>query len=284
MTYKFLAGDLEEAAEAAKQFMRIEWGIPDSRILVEAGLADHIRAAPTLQAKAQDHHVLAIEISDNLYPPQLDGLLVDCNQDGFPVKLYMGVPASTQQTSGDVARLTSKGVGILVIDSKVRVVNSAVSLSLFGVRKPDPKRFPARYRQVVSGAYQTFLSGEPAQGCTCLYIQIEDITRRIAVKATKKGWWRSNAPKPPDADSPKTSLKVIARFISDYLSPTLARTKKLDGYLLDRVPGVVGHRNDHAHPTSTKALRKRNLELRTRFESATDLLADLIAAAAPLKV
>jgi hypothetical protein len=49
--------------------------------------------------------------------------------------------------------------------------------------------------------------------------------------------------------------------------------------LLARVLSVAPHRNDTGHKiTSLNQLIKRDTELKTRFESATDLLLELITA------
>jgi len=55
--------------------------------------------------------------------------------------------------------------------------------------------------------------------------------------------------------------------------------------LLARVLGITSHRNEAGHnPDSRPALIRRDREQRTRFETATDLLFDLINATKALRV
>jgi hypothetical protein len=54
---------------------------------------------------------------------------------------------------------------------------------------------------------------------------------------------------------------------------------------LAKIHGVTPHRNESGHkPRSEAELKKRDRELRTRFEAAVDLLRDLIVAVKPLRV
>ena len=63
------------------------------------------------------------------------------------------------------------------------------------------------------------------------------------------------------------------------------KCEKINDALLGRVLGLVPYRNEVGHkPKNVKDLTKRDARLRTRFESAIDVLAELVVAAAPLRV
>ncbi|MEA2165832.1 MAG: hypothetical protein QOK37_3959 [Thermoanaerobaculia bacterium] len=286
MKYNFLATYLEPAADVATNYLRETLGIPESKILIETEIAPNIRARPTLQARTKDHHIVCIEISDSVYPPQIDPMMVDCITAALPVHLYVGIPSETQLTAAEITQASKIGVGILTLGSAVHVAAPALSLSLIGVRDPVAKSFPPKHRQAITNAYQNFRTGDPSKGCSCVYDEIERLTRKIGSKAKRKNWWKASAAnvKIPDFDNEKFGLKLLARFISDHLDISVTRATGLDANLLDRVPAVVGHRNESAHPANSKAVIKRDRELRTRFETATDLFRDLVTAAAPLNV
>jgi hypothetical protein len=77
-----------------------------------------------------------------------------------------------------------------------------------------------------------------------MYDMIEDVTRRVCIKAAAKAWWR-NLPKAatvPDAANPKVPLQRIAKFLYDYFDPVAAGTPGLDGKF-ETVVGIIASRN-----------------------------------------
>jgi hypothetical protein len=285
MTYRFLTPPLHPVAEAVRKFLTEEWGIGSAKIAVEQPISDDVGIVPTLHAQERDHSLICIEVSETPYPPQLDSLVVDCLNAALPVKIYVAIPTRDNLPQKEIVRAGQRGVGVLVVGSDCKIMNRALNLSLTGVRKPDTSAFVQRHRKAVADAYVTFVQGDPAKGCADVYEEIEALARRIAVKVSSKNAWKASAPAPPNAADPRVSLNRIAKFLLDHFDPNVAKTPQLDHYLLGRVVGIVGHRNATAHkPASLKALKKRDAELRTRFETAIDVFRDLASAAAPLRV
>jgi hypothetical protein len=165
MTYKFLPLPLHPVADTARRYTRTEWGIIDSRVLIEEPIDGDIVPAPTLQAAARDHHTICIEVSESAYPTHLDSVIVSCLKRGLPVMMYVALLES-DLTTDDLKRAKEIGVGVLLVGTECVCFNGALSLSLVGVRNPEPRSWPAKYRQRISAAHQTFVSGDPAKGCS----------------------------------------------------------------------------------------------------------------------
>jgi hypothetical protein len=286
----FLSGPLRKLLPKVKKFFQTEWGISEMRIVVEKALEidPDVRARPTLQAKSGDHQTMCVEISDNPYPPQIDQLVVDCKNRLLPVKSYVAIPQDDKGVPQPMLKLLNEnGVGLILVGPSCKEIQPAMSLSLTGVRDPEPKSFPMRYRQCVTNAYKTFRFGDPAKGVLLIHEEIEDLTRRLCTKAEEKGWWRWIAKPPtapftppaiPPASNPKVSFAKIAKFLQDQFYEGLAKMPGMQK-VLDRVVAIVDYRNDGAHkPKTPAALKKRHAELRTRFESGVDLLRDLVKA------
>lgn len=284
MTYRILPTDLHPVADEATAFLRSEWGIAPSKIVVEREFHNEV-AVPTLHAVDRDHYIVAIEVSNSPYPPQLDAMVLDCSRLMLPVKLYVAMPEQGTIPQKELQRAKDNGVGVLIVNSAgCKQFERALSLSLVGAQN-RASEFPSKYRRDVSDAFTTFIQGDPSKACARVYDEIEAVGRRICVKATKKSWWKRGAPNPPDASNPKSPWKGIASFLTQYFDAGLANAPDLNGYLLTRVEGTVGHRNQSGHkPASLSALKKRDKDLRTRFEHGVSTLLELVKAAAPTRV
>ena len=167
-------------------------------------------------------------------------------------------------------------------DAGCNKIYEALALSLISVRPIHMKKYPAKYESALSDAEATFKNGSPAKGCSLIYDEIEGLSRAIAKKSKAKGYWRS----PRQGQRvPRTNLDIAPwQNVMEVLMERLdwQRCKCLKNSL-QRVVGVVPHRNESGHKPKTLAARiKRDSELRTRFEAAADLLFDLICACRPL--
>ncbi len=286
MTYRHLPEHLRSVAEAAKAFFRAERGV--SQFKVEEEFDKKVSYRPTLHANTRDHYFLCVEVLETPYKAVLDGFVLDCVSRCLPVKLYVAFPGDSEQKTykEDVDRARSNGVGALEISKKGdKIIHEAVSLSLFGLRPIDKKKFSPKYRSPIASAETAFRGGTPEKGCSLVYDEIEDLSRKIAKKTRSKGLWRSLKAdeKPPKIKLDKGPWARVMETLIEHLDyrkcPFLKRS------LLSRVLGVTAHRNETGHkPRTLKELMSRDGELRTRFEAAVDILVELIKAAKPLRV
>jgi hypothetical protein len=279
MAYRYLPENLHAVAEGIKVYFRDERGLANFQIEEEVDKSLDYR--PTLHTHTKDHHIVCVDVLESPYSPPLDSIVLDCVRKSLPIKLYVAFPENSgqQDYKKRVDRARGNGVGVLEVRANgVEMIHDALSLSLSGVRGIEPRRFPAKLRTDLARAESTFRSGSPVEGCLILYEELEALSRRIANKTRKKRLWKRI---PAGGKNPKikqnTPWQAVIEILMDHLNHK--KCPALPMPLLARVLSVVPHRNDTGHKiTSLKRLIKRDTELKTRFESATDLLFELIAA------
>jgi hypothetical protein len=286
MNFRHLPEPLRPSADAVVEYFEAERGI--RRFVEEAEIHAQL-ARPSLHSVANDHHFWCVEFSETTpYPGTLDRFVLDCMRLGLPIRLFVALPegSTSPDYNRDLNRAIDYGVGVMEVrGGAVRVVNEPLSLSLAGVRRIEKKSFPPKYRLTLTRAENTFRQGNPAKGCSDIYDQIEALTRRIAKRTLVKSHWKATKSGQP---IPAVDLKIgawaaIVRTLMQQLSPK--HPPHIPEALLARVLGVTQHRNDAGHePNSKDALIRRDRELRTRFETASDLLLDLINSTKALRV
>jgi hypothetical protein len=217
----------------------------------------------------------------------LDNVVLHCVTNHLPVKLYVafpeGVPPAVYKTNVDEAR--RKGVGAIeVSNGNCHVIHEALPLSLAGLRVEDHTRFPARYRQELSTAETTFKNGDPAKGCSLIYDEIESLSRNLAKRIHKKGWWKPRKTGPPATNFDTEAWSNIMELLANRADLTKLPAG-VTRNLLIRVAAIVEPRNDAGHKPRNRAKRiQRDRESRTRFENAVDILRDFTAAVRALRL
>jgi len=279
MAYRYLSEHLHIIADGIKQYFRNERGLSNFKTEEEVDKALDYR--PTLHTHTKDHHILCIDVQESPYSTALDSIVLDCVKRSLPIKLYVVFPGnpSPQDYKKKVDRARTNGVGVIEVRTNTtEVIHEALTLSLLGVREVSPSRFPPKFRAELARAESTFRAGNPVEGCLIVYKELEALSRRIVDKTRTKGLWR--APRPGER-SPRIKLNTAWQRVIETLMDHLdyQRCPALPMPLLARILSVAPHRNDTGHKvTSLKKLIRRDTELKTRFEGATDLLLELIQA------
>jgi len=293
MTFRVLGESLHATAEAALKFFSNELGIGKTKFKVETPIHNDLSYRPTIHVVTEDYHYLCIEVSNDPYVTFLDSVVIECRQLGLPVRLYVARPKSLPSSSNfahQLSQAAKRGVGLVEVNPSGSgdIIRDALSLSLSGVRPLDKKDCPRRYKSSLTNALRTFLNGNPAKGCLDVYEEIEDLTRRIAVRLDKQSLWRTprKGEKMPSLSSP-CSWNKTANHIHNWTSfsklkplcPELSKT------LIAQLIGITRKRNQTAHKIRKASdLIKRDRKLSTMFEEAVDLLVELHSAAKPLRV
>jgi len=279
MAYRYLPENLHAIADRTKQYFRDERGL--SNFKTEEEVDKTLDYRPTLHTHTKDHHILCVDVQESPYSTALDSIVLDCVKRSFPIRLYVAFPEnpSQQDYKKKVDRARTNGVGVVEVRANaIEVIHEALVLSLLGVRDIKPSRFPVKFRSELARAESTFRGGNPVEGCLIIYKELEALSREIVDKSRRKGLWRplKAGEKNPHLKH-RTAWQKIMEVLMDHLDHQ--KCPALHVPLLARILSVAPHRNDTGHKvTSLGRLVKRDTELKTRFESATDLLFELIQA------
>jgi hypothetical protein len=281
MNFTFLSPPLHQIAEQAKEYFHKNWGIPNNRFKVEAKINKEIEYCPTISADTNDHHILCIDVSDKVYNPSLDSFVIDCMNHHLPVKLYIAIAREHNDPNyqANLRSASSRGVGLIEFSEnhQPNIVKHALSLSLMGLTPVEVKQFPPKYRQTLHDAEQQFRGGDPVKASAMVFELAEAHTRKLAKKASKRGWWH----KPPAAslNLDSCSWANILKHLQNYFDQTKAGFPKCTDVFFGSLLGLTIHRNDSNHPPKDfKARLKRDQEQRTRFENGCNVLRDFVEA------
>jgi hypothetical protein len=289
MNYRWLSESLHPTADAAMAYFRREWGISGFRI--EKPIHDDVEYLPSLSATTPDYHWLSIDVSETAYPKGgLDQFALDCKNRGLPVKHFVAMRADSRDPDYqyNVRRARASGIGLLEVKgSSGTIIYNALSLSLTGCRPIDKKLFPPKYRSSLINAETVFKDGDPAKGCSNVYDEIEALTRAIAKRTLKSGAWVKSVSGSglPKMDLDKDPWKNVTMAMIRHCDFKTNGLPDITDELLSRVVGIIPYRNETGHkPKKVADLLKRDSQLRTRFETAVDILSDMVQAARPLRI
>jgi hypothetical protein len=286
--YNILPEPLHPIADSTIAYFVKRRGVSPTTIKIEQPVETNIPLPfrPTFCAKTTDHYFLCVEVAESPYNNSLDAFVLNCMNQGLPVKLFIAIPNGTRDPDyGPKLNLAkSRGVGVIEIGERsVSVVQEALSLSLAGVRPVPAEEFPPKLREGLSRAETLFRSGGPDKACSVIFDEIESICRNMGEKANDNGYWRSSTS--VNFRFATGSWAKLMQLLSMEFDAKKAKCPRLTPAFLARIHGITPHRNESGHkPRSEAELTRRDRELRTRFESAVDLLRDFVVAARPLRL
>lgn len=285
MLYKILPDNLRSLADRVADFLGEDRGI--SHFKPEEPIDADLQYRPTIQGVSPDKYLVAVEVQDKPDAGVLDSVVLDCVARAIPVKLFLAFPESaTAVPHSVVEKLRQRGLGVIEIRAAgPTVLCEALPLSLFGYRL-DRHRFPARLRGILLEAENTFRSGSPPKGCAIVYEEIEDLSRRLIKKTKKKKMWRKlkKGEKPSKLDVDTGAWEKVLEHFEDFYLINKKKVPDLTSNLIHRIEATTGFRNQSAHkPKTLNGRIQRDQEIRTRFESAVDLLFDLVSVIGQVK-
>lgn len=284
-TYRVLADTLHTYADATIKYFSKVHGLPAPKI--EAEVDESIDFRPTLQFATPDKHIVCVEmVADILFPLEIRTFILSCRNHTIPAKLYVAIPKGQLPSipTIDLKFAQENGIGILEItDNSVgQEITKPVALSLSGLRAFKVSDYPAKYRPQLNTAIDTFKQGDPAKGCSTVYDEIEQLVRRLGKKCSNKTGAFKQA---GNLNWDTGNLKPMLEFIRAQLDRNASGCTRLTDAQLVRLIGITDHRNETGHkPSSLAKLIARDKQLRTRFETAMDELAALIAATSSLRI
>lgn len=286
-TYRALPDNLKDIADATQKYLIREYGLNSSKIKIECGLSDDISFSPTIHVVSNDKHIICAEVVEELFTPDIEQFVLACRNYSLPVKLYVAVRRGQFPSYDQKVLKTAKDNGIAILEihppSQGTLINQApVPQSIGGLRAFVLHEYPAKYREQIKRGIETFRNGNPVKGCSDIYDLIEQLSRKIGKKCAVISGGLKNT---NSFDWDRESWANILEFMKNNVNKAAIGCPKLNTQLFSRLIGMTEYRNESGHiPSSVQKLIERDKQLRTRFESAMDELAQLIDAVKPLRI
>lgn len=284
MNYRTIDQSLHATADAVRTHFRTQQGV--TKFLIEQPLDGiDVEYRPTLHAKTKNNYYVCIEISEVAYKSTLDSFVLDCINKGVPAKLYVARNGNIKDMDYEknIKTLRARGVGLLEVGSHIDEILSPQFLSLAALRPINIGVVPNAFKAMLAEAHYLFKNGNPEEGCSNIYKEIESYSRKICRKTHDSGFWTSTTNSDFDKQSWNSLIKELNSKL-DY-SKTKPKYSEMDEQLILRVIGVTDVRNKLAHKIkSLKDRKARDERLRTIFEAGVDLLIDLLNSTKALKI
>ncbi len=259
------------------------------KVKIEAEISRDLSYIPTIFAQSNSHYMICADVDEsNVFNHARRYFISECEKRSLPVKFSIIVPKEnvTASTLREISEAKRYGIGVFLADletGSVELINQALSLSLTGLRMFDKSTFPRKYRENIKISEEVYRT-DPNKACSLIYDEIEALTRKIAVKTHQLNLWRT-----PLADINRLYKMPWSSVIDEFQKNVDRQGGTLcapfTNTLLAKVLGVTTYRNESGHrPASKSALITRDTQLRTRMESAVDLLLELVNAAKVLRI
>src|SRR5450759_357235 len=168
-TYRALPDNLKEYADATLKYLSKDLGL--TSIKIEQAIHPEVEFSPTLSAISTDKHIICAEVVEKLFAPDIETFVLSCRNHSLPVKLYVTVPKGQFKAYKPKVLKFARENGVAILEISLPnhgalITNPPVSLSLGGLRTFSLSEFPAKYREPLRQAIETFKSGNPAKGCS----------------------------------------------------------------------------------------------------------------------
>ena len=289
MKFYLLDPTLKSTADKAVKFFRSQKNLKSFRAKRHPFGEDGW--APTFIGVNDEKISVCVEVSDNPYPTTLDAFILNCKNNGYPVQCYVVMPRDSNHAEFKerLKKAQENGVGVMDIDNHSRPHSycEALTLSLTGLRN-EIQKFPQTLKPKITTAMNTFRNGNPAKGCSDIYDDIEALTRRLGKYADANNWWKPSTHLPVNINFDTQNWNVLLNFYLqnlDFQNKVKPICVSLDRQLVQRIVGITTYRNQTGHkPKSIQETMDRDSKLKTRFETAVDLLLELVQAIDPIHI
>ncbi|MEW6563265.1 MAG: hypothetical protein AB1400_08570 [Pseudomonadota bacterium] len=168
-----------------------------NNVFIDKGIKNDLQWAPTILVKKGPTELIAIEVSQDIYPLILKETGPDIKTCvDLPVSVYVACPLSAYIAPANqsaVRKLKEHGFGLLTVDDENRAVEEkihAIPLILY-IAKSEfnnyAEKLPQRLRLAFSNALEAY-QGRPIQGLQESGQIIESLIDQLGQHCLKKGW------------------------------------------------------------------------------------------------
>lgn len=196
MPFSVLSPSLAIAvAEPVYQFCTSRFG--KNGLKIDSGIQPNLSWSPTIQLKRGKFELIAIEVSEDLYPLILKMVAHDIRQDcpDIPVTVYVACPlesylADTKQTT--VRKLREHGFGLLTVDDTGQVTEQFRAIPLIHHIAENElnngiKNLPSSIKVKFKDAFEVYKTNS-YQGVQEGGQLVEGLVFSLAKHSQKKGW------------------------------------------------------------------------------------------------
>jgi hypothetical protein len=192
----------QSVAQPVEQYCVNRFG--KSGLKIEQGIQPNLGWSPTIQIRRTKFELVAIEVSEDLYPMILKIVAHDIRQEcpDIPVTVYVACPlasylADVKQTM--VRKLKEHGFGLLTVDDTGHVTEQFNAIPLIhhiaeNELNDGIKSFPSSIRVKFKGAFEVYKTNSN-QGLQEGGQLVEGLIFCLAKESHKKGWIPSIAGK-----------------------------------------------------------------------------------------
>jgi len=286
MNYNILPEPLRSTADVVYTYLNRDMGL--NRINIEKSLDPSLGLRPTFSVRTRDAYMLCVEVSERISTPVVMPFVSHCKINCIPIKFFIALPSIKYPDFGsELKQARDDGVGILEVNTlnhSCDTICSALLFSLVGLRKFNRRDFPKKYRLIVADAENLFRNGSPNEACSMIYDEIESLTRKIVIQAHQKGYVRTNIQNPSNLNVMQWD-NIITQLRNNIDNTRNSPYAVIRPRLISKIHGIIDHRNQSGHkPKDLQTQIIRDTQLRTRMESAVDLLLDLVTTIHPLRI
>lgn len=205
MPFDTLEPHLQEIARHALALFRARYG--SNGLKLDEGIDNSISWRPTFHLKMGKFRIIAVEVSENLFPEVLKVAAHDISHFDLPIIVYQACSLETFKSDPKhtkVNLLRRRGFGIVTVDDDGDVVVQHSSIPLLQFIAPDAfegeiQALNAPVKVAFRSAYEAYLANE-SQGLQQSSQIVEGIVLSLAKQAAKKGVIKPAKVKSPLAD------------------------------------------------------------------------------------
>lgn len=192
-------GDLTSGTDflqaGAINFFQAQYQNPDIRI--QEAIGPSLNWTPSLHFRVHDHLLLAVEVSESVYPMILNLRRVDLEQLQFPISVYSVCPEEVYiRDQAEAKRLMNHGYGLVTIDANGVATRRASSIPILqqiyiGEFHHELEGLPSKYRQRLARSYEAYCQNAPL-GVSDITEVMEGMVLKAGQAAVKRGWLANN--------------------------------------------------------------------------------------------
>jgi len=260
--------ELRPLAEVAAEWLSVN----ELSVYVEVAVADDAPGKTTLLGLQKPLSVL-VEVQR---VPAYSGVAQDIMRylaiRRMCAEFYIAVDSDAHIAGSTLRELQRDGVGLLLIGTddsihiSAKATNPALQITL------DPNLSCGRLNRDVRGIFDRFNSGERKPAVDDMVEMVEELVRRIAVKAAAKKLVKKDVAVMEKADwATRVNVLESAELVTDGGEPVLSEEHK------DDLHSFRNSRNLFKHPVATRrAALKREIQYPERMHMGARLVSELL--------